>query len=56
MYTFVLLVGASLGPMVAVAVRPQGFATLCVVLAAVFAAAAALGTGARPARRPDPIP
>lgn len=54
LYTFVLFVGASLGPQFPPLVAPLGFGGLCLILGGLFAAAAALNAAPRRAAAPQP--
>jgi MFS family permease len=54
LYTFVLFVGASLGPQFPPLVAPLGFGGLCLILGGLFAAAAALNAAPHRAAAPQP--
>lgn len=54
LYAFVLFVGASLGPQLPPLVSDLGFAGVCLVLGALFAAAAAINVAAGRATKPQP--
>jgi hypothetical protein len=54
LYTFVLFVGASLGPQFPLLVAPLGFGGLCLILGGLFAAAAALNAAPHRAAAPQP--
>jgi MFS family permease len=54
LYTFVLFVGASLGPQFPPLVAPLGFSGLCLILGSLFAGAAALNVVPQRATTPQP--
>lgn len=54
LYTFVLFIGASLGPQIPLLVAPLGFGGLCLLLGSLFAGAAVLNLWPHQAASPQP--